>query len=860
MNAERWQRIKSLHADALELASEQREAWLRAECGDDDELFDEVRDMLAASERTDDAFLEPPTLRGSTGSTFVESGLLGDGAGPVFLGQYELVEELGRGGMGIVYLAREEQLDREVAVKVLPPSLTLTERQVRRFQEESVAAARLRHPHIVPIHSVGEQDGVRFFSMNYVPGHDLHTEVELQKSAELLGETRGTILPPFRSSEYIRAACELSASIAEALQFAHDAKVVHRDVKPHNILLDYEGHPQLVDFGMARDENLGRISQSGELGGTPYYMSPEQARAIEGRVDHRTDIYSLGVVLYELLTLSVPFAGRTSQEVIDKIAIRDAAPVRKKNPRVARDLETICHKAMSKEPRLRYPTAGEFAADLRRFLAHESIAARPPSVRQRTQRLVTRHPAKSTAAAVVLAGVLVGPPIASTYASDRLKSERLDSVRSVLALPDLADADPAELIFARGEMLELRERGGMSAAEEALVGEAEQRILEYATTIGSEGVERLEGSSDLHPLMRASQQLEGLVQVFQAWSLAPGDPQLMAFADLGYWSPKLTLVADGHDGGEVFLQTIDPVTGILGELDPIGPVPLELHPVPLGYFRVTVRDGDRWAEFDRVFSELREEIRIDADLRSVAETEEGMQLFASTEIPNSLGGFLGTDAPERFELPGFYLDTAEVTIGEYREFLDDPDVDVGPPRIWPEDGDRSLDDYPVIGVPYDDAVRYAEWAGKRLPTLWEWRLAARGVEGRLYPWGNDDSDGRSSACVLATSLKDAIQVDGVVRNELLIPLYTEVLAPAESVDPVRTELGLYHMLGNAGEWTSTMAISRDDEGSPSPMLRARAAMGGSFIHRATLDLDVFELGLVDLASEVYGLRCAKSAL
>lgn len=302
----------------------------------------------------------------------------GDGETPQYLGPYRIVREVGHGGMGVVYEAIEQALGRRVALKVLSPRLTSSPRAIERFRREAGAVAGMRHDAIVPIFAVGDLEGAHYFAMEFIEGRSL--AAALQSGDDSLG-----VLPDAsRSTE----ATEIVARIAEALDHVHRRGVVHRDVKPHNIMVAADGRVLLVDFGLAAD---GAHDPTGrQFAGTPYYMSPEQVQGT-ATVDGRADVFSLGVVLFELLTGTRPFDGSTTQQVL--VAIENRAPpvAALRGARVPRDLEIICCKALEKNAVDRYATAGELAADLRRFLRHETIHAVAPTSWTRSVKFVRRN-------------------------------------------------------------------------------------------------------------------------------------------------------------------------------------------------------------------------------------------------------------------------------------------------------------------------------------------------------------------------------------------------------------------------------------------------------------------------------------
>jgi tetratricopeptide (TPR) repeat protein/serine/threonine protein kinase len=420
------------------------------------------------------------------------------------LGDFDLLREIGRGGMGVVYEAVQRSLGRKVALKVLPLAATMDPRQLQRFRHEAQAAAMLHHPNVVPVFGVGCERGVHYYAMQLIQGRSLAAMID-----ELLGPVHsagggGTLNPktqsfqPFngfsdsavpagaenpkthenqaapesrvpngtadtapiaalttqparRDRAYYRHLAELIAQAADALEYAHSMGVVHRDIKPANLLLDESGHLWVTDFGLAKlDAALG-MTVSGDLIGTLRYMSPEQALARHGLVDHRTDMYSLGATLYELLTLRPAVDGADKHELLRKIAFEEPTKPRKLDRAIPPELETITLKCLAKNPNERYATVGELADDLRRWLGDQTIKAKPPTLRQGAVKWARRHrPVVRAASLVVL--ILAGSLgwIIRDWQARRTEAESRVAEALAIAEPKLRDGNPhdPELISA----------------------------------------------------------------------------------------------------------------------------------------------------------------------------------------------------------------------------------------------------------------------------------------------------------------------------------------------------------------------------------------------------------------------------
>jgi tRNA A-37 threonylcarbamoyl transferase component Bud32 len=328
-----------------------------------------------------------PTLAPRT----ADSGRLMPGSHVRYFGDYELLDEIARGGMGIVWKARQTSLKRDVALKMIRNGALAGSNEVARFLREAEAAANLQHPNIVAIHEIGEHGGQHYFSMDYVTGRDLGSLVK-----------EGPLSP--------RSAARYVKIIAEAVHFAHQRGTLHRDLKPQNVLIDASDQPRITDFGLAKlMKDDSQLTQSGVVMGSPSYMPPEQASGRQGDVGPASDVYSLGAILYELLTGRPPFRGSTPMATLCAVLQEEPTAPRRLKADVPLDLETICLKCLEKSPSARYPTARALAEELDRFLKGEPIQARPASAVRKTVSWARRHPGVLAAfAALVIVALAFG--------------------------------------------------------------------------------------------------------------------------------------------------------------------------------------------------------------------------------------------------------------------------------------------------------------------------------------------------------------------------------------------------------------------------------------------------------------------
>jgi WD40 repeat protein/serine/threonine protein kinase len=481
------------------------------------------------------------------------------------IGDYQILREIGRGGMGVVYEGLQVSLNRRVAIKLLPPELLSNPRAVARILHEAKVAASLKHPGICTVHDAGIEDGVPYIAMQFIEGETLASRLSTAMATgiplpvgttthllsmfdaqESKAKDAGTEVPvKVPQKEEILRILEIMERTARALHAAHEAGFVHRDIKPGNIMVDRSGEPVILDFGLAQDTEGGkRLSVSGELLGTPAYMSPEQIAAGRIQVDRRTDVYSLGVTLYEALTYRLPFDAPTREGIFKKILGGEPPDPRALNRNVSKDLKVVLETALEKDLDRRYGTALDFAEDLRRVKGYEPIRARPAGPILKFRRWAQRNPVVATATLAAFLILVIGLTI-SLVLLDRVKAERdgkeaaLDREKgrrlTTSALYLLPTNPELSLLLAIEGAKRCPDPEANSALLEILSGRQEQKVL-----VGHRGsVESVEFSPDGKKLLTTADD-----KTARVWDATTGEQLLV----LGGQGSEVNSAAFSPDG------------------------------------------------------------------------------------------------------------------------------------------------------------------------------------------------------------------------------------------------------------------------------------------------------------------------
>ncbi|MFT5731539.1 MAG: serine/threonine protein kinase/formylglycine-generating enzyme required for sulfatase activity [Planctomycetota bacterium] len=860
MKGEAWQRLKPLLLAALDLMPSERASFLETELGDEEALYAEALRLLSRLEAEvgeNEQADEGRTIAG-----------------------YELREQIGRGGVGVVHRAFDARLGREVALKLLALGPSADPQQVDRFRREARAAGRLNHPGVVRVLDVDEEHGQWFIASELIDGHDLAEEIRLQAgtSPEAVAMR---ILPPHGDRAFLPAAASVIAHVADALEAAHGSGIVHRDVKPQNLLLARDGVIKLTDFGLARDASLGSITQTGAIEGTPFYMSPEQVQGRRHQVDQRTDVYSLGVVLYELLTLRRPFEGTTSRQVIAQIESVEPPPPRQVNSRIPRDLALVCKKAMSRDVSGRYASASAFASDLRRFLGHEAVLAQPPSLWKRA----TTHVRRRRAAYGIALGASV--LILLTVVASAALGQRQERARSLL--------DVEEILLNRGELNGLADRlpgllkSALALRQSPHVGTHELRQTNDAITLVDEHGRSLEDEG--RRLIAeglgergggliaasASKFFLGLQRLKSAQALRPDDDVLARAADGMTYRPRLEI--DGFHrsstGAQDFQRDFQQefqrafVTELLGG-GSLGPrIDLDAgdvggSPLVPGIYRVTVVGKAGHAELSRTLHERGRRYQVSPVIRNTTDVTADMVLIPAGDAwigdPRwNSGDSRRWKARRQIEHPGFWIARHEVTNAEFDLFVEATGAGIPthwtatPASVRPDDWDQR----PVFGVSFGEAQSYAHWSGRRLVTDQEWQIAVRGREGFAFPWGNEKD---AAPGAIRTDTPAAPEPLAVLEDPPWRGYLSGVGAVGTAAGDV-SPFGIRDGLGNVREWTETpvQASILDWPGAPatpSLVFGMRRIRGGDWTSPTFRDLNA--LGMATTSATAAGIRCGKS--
>jgi serine/threonine protein kinase len=742
---------KSVFLAAAALSPQDREAFLDGACPNEDARR-RIRALLAMLEDSPTGDTQSRTATGPRPTPTSPAELFA--TDPRQIDEFNILRRIGKGGMGVVYLASDATLNRQVAIKVLASHLTESDEALGRFRDEARTAARLRNPGIVSVYKFGHDGSRHYIVSEYVAGFTFKEFIAHESERRSLQNPTQKPGPSHKKS-WNRRVADLCASLAEALEYSHRNDIVHRDVKPSNILIDADGRPRLTDFGIAKIVAFGASLQVTEQLGSCHYMSPEQAAIKASRIDRRSDIFSLGVVLYESLTLRRPFDGPTPEQILDEVRTKDPVHPRSLDRAIPRDLETICLKALEKNPERRYQSAMHMAADLRSFLAGDPILARPIGPTRKVGRFISRHRALAAASTALL----LITAIAFLWHNQNAMHRASNAWLTVASEKDgltvyIEPVDAMSLAILRAS-----KPAGVTPLREQLLAPGQYRV----TIIGAGGQSFSE---------------------FNAVLLRPGHEN------------HLVLYAQESGPPATITQTFS---------------------TPHTLVRATLTTPSQVSATDMV------------------EVPAGKYHFGWYKKP-------GHQFSQRMvDVDAFMIDRDLVTNGQYRAFVNE--TGYPQPRPWTDFGYKpEYDSIPIAGITSRDAEAYAAWAGKRLPTAIEWQAAARGTDGREYPWGKEKD----------TSRVDVPSVDDLFASRSIVPeeqyaLYLRVAAPGFIRVQLDHPLQLRSIFGPLLEYTSSLTLGQD---------------GVILVGKAWTDLPTTGLSVLSefpVERQTYsGFRCAKS--
>ncbi|MEQ8764810.1 MAG: bifunctional serine/threonine-protein kinase/formylglycine-generating enzyme family protein [Planctomycetota bacterium] len=844
MDSQSWQQIQAVFEDVVDRDPDEWENRVRLRCESEPEVADEVLRLLSATEASEHLLEppEPPPLPKLSG--------------------FELEEEIGHGGTGVVHRARDGQTGSVFAIKLLRSRLGLTEREVGEFLKEPQRISTLQHPGIIRVLKVDQEEGVPYFVMELAEGGSLEDWLEMHRDGGLESAHRDTTFGSPGEPYSIRVA-ELVLQIAEALDHAHAQGIIHRDIKPANVLLDEAGRPRVTDFGLARVLDVESVSTG--VAGTIHAMSPEQTKGESGGLDYRTDVYSLGVVLYELLTLQRPFEHSDPLRLIANIQNRQPPRPGSIDGQIPTALEAVCLKAMEKEREARYATARDFADDLEKVLKRGSPRAeRLFRIRRAWNRCRRyRRPIVTTLGLVGLGAVTIG---AREIQKDWREAEELRSrVTAELQIPSAERIGQTEEIQ---QLQDQRKRLAGTTFGGDSNGELVDRVDEYLNEVQQDWEKRIveslfsqleeSGPRELLALNGGlfAESVNGVADIRRVFDEA-NHVELKEPEKWLWPRVSITVGQAAQSTASLTIQALSMVAKAHGDpLESDLPLPVVRRPLAPGYYRFELHSEDSGLrEFDRLITGF--EWKVDLELPAAG----GLRKF--NEEVFIAGGHLNGPSEmepmcpigaEGIDVAPFYIDAHEVTLGEFREFLEATERPA--PYAWQFlPAGNEYDDYPAVYLSWYDARAYCEWVGKRLPTHAEWELAARGSSRAEYPWQlSDEGD------VNRANTAGPIRSRRGPQEGLAV-----FLKEAERVDSrpdATTATGLYHMLGNVSEFTSTWIVEKSQTGAAEVRLHQVYVMGGAWnadawqstlaVHR-TFGSDTTHKDVQ------IGFRCARSA-
>ncbi|MFT5130413.1 MAG: sulfatase activating formylglycine-generating enzyme [Rhodothermales bacterium] len=731
--------------------------------------------------------------------------------------RYHSFATLGVGGNGTVHACIDPHLSREVALKVLHPKMRDDMKAQRRFIREAHIMALIEHPNVLPLHEMGKrEDGTIYFTMKRIRGESLHDIINGLKVGD----------PAYQDRYPLRRMMDIFAHICHAVAFAHSRHIIHRDLKPENIFIGSFGEVQVCDWGLARvlgdveQEELQGVTMDGSVMGTPHYMAPEQVAGRISDLDERTDVYSLGVILYQILTYQRPFASDSIAGLMEAVLKQDPTPPRKQAPQnnIPVELAAICGEAMHKEQVDRYQSANDLVADIENWQASHPVSAYPVSPVKRAWKWCVRNPVFSCTVTGIVTALIVAAMTAqmvgnmdSTSAidvADKFRQEGLQQfARKTQLYSELATLREARVIDEKSETEKQAEDelAALHRSSEAQLAAAET----FYQMAGNQ--ESSDWQDAINEIYKARMDYAMLTGEGKEFIEPPGpqeDPKIQKIVNSMKSEGKLSIESTPA-GANVTLHALEPdERGVMtpGPAEPLGTTPVAARTLAKGSYLLIFEVADHAPLHAPVFIDHGE-----TETASVAFPDtvpEGMVYIPAGRF------FTGGDPGNRFHLhethlDGYFIREKEVTFRDYREFWTASDGANSEPKFtpqirfsrdiiefvpaWNESGELHPSlrfEFPVVGITQHAAERYCHWLSRKvsrdclLPTAQQWEKAARGVDGREFVWGDKFLPDRALCLENASAMARF-----------------PVFAPPGAFPGDVSVYGVYDMAGNVREWT-----------------------------------------------------------